>query len=90
MNQFLWGALFATAALIACQLLAAWRKTKDRLFLSFSIAFALLSLHWGALGLVNPGIEARHVLFLVRFAAFVVLIVAIIDKNRSPKQGPPR
>lgn len=88
MNQFLWGALFTAAAILACQLFRAWRKTRDRLFLAFSAAFALLSLHWGALGVLNPSTEARHALYLIRFAAFAVLIVAIIDKNRSSTRQP--
>jgi len=81
-NVFLWGALFASCAIVSCQLFGAWRKTRDRLFLSFTAAFALLSLHWGILGVLNPSTEARHVIYLLRFAAFVVLIAGIIDKNR--------
>jgi hypothetical protein len=55
------------------------------LFLSFTAAFALLSLHWGILGVLNPSTEARHVIYLMRFAAFVVLIAGIVDKNRRQK-----
>ena len=90
MNQFLWGALFATAALVSCQFFAAWRKTRDRLFAAFTIAFALLAVHWGTLGVLNPGSETRHIVYLIRFLAFAVIIAAIVDKNRTPTRGPPR
>jgi uncharacterized protein DUF5985 len=60
-----------------------WRRTQDRLFLVFAFAFWLLGLQRLALVLVGPVEETRTGLYLVRLFAFLLILVAIIDKNRS-------
>jgi hypothetical protein len=82
MNQFLWGALFVAAWTIGLFFLKFWRRTGDRLFIFFCFAFWALAAHWLGLGLINPATETRHYLFLLRLVAFVLIIVAIVDKNR--------
>ena len=83
MNQFLWGAL-SSLCIVACLFfLSFWRRTKDRLFAALSAGFGLLALHWAGLGIVNPGSETRHYLYVVRFLAFAVIIWGVIDKNRA-------
>jgi hypothetical protein len=62
-----------------------WRQSGDRLFLFFVAAFWLLAAHWTALAIVNPPVETRHQLFVVRLLAFVALIVGILDKNRRSR-----
>jgi hypothetical protein len=59
-----------------------WRRTQDRLFLVFALAFWLLCLNWLALSLTQQD-EVRTVLYIVRLLAFAAIIVAILDKNRS-------
>jgi hypothetical protein len=80
---FLGGALAATAAVAGLFFLRFWRVTKDRFFVFFAVAFWLLAVNWAALAAISPAQEARHLVFLVRLAAFLVLIFAIYDKNRS-------
>lgn len=63
-----------------------WRETRERLFASFAAAFAALSVHWTALGLADPRSETRHYVFLLRLLAFILIIVAIADKNRSARR----
>jgi hypothetical protein len=60
-----------------------WQDTRDRLFLLFAWAFWLLSLSWLTLALVNPTDEARPYVYAIRLVAFVLIIVATVDKNRS-------
>jgi hypothetical protein len=55
----------------------------ERLFAFFAVAFIMLAINWLALAAIDPAFEARHVLYLVRLAAFILIIVAIIDKNRA-------
>ena len=67
-----------------------WRQTADRLFLVFSMAFWLFALQRLALVLTEPVEETRTGLYLVRLLGFLLILGAIIDKNRSaggPHQG---
>ena len=64
-----------------------WRQTQDRLFLIFAIAFWLLGLQRLALALVDPAHETRTGLYLVRLFAFLLILGAIVDKNRSGGGG---
>lgn len=79
---FLWGALFMASATAAIFFFRYWRSTLDRLFILFGVAFAVLTLNWAGLALVHPSEESRHLLYLLRLAAFLLIIVAIVDKNR--------
>jgi len=63
-----------------------WRDTHDRLFALFAVAFWLLALNWLGLAVVAEPEEARTLLYLVRLAAFVLIIVAIVDKNRAARR----
>jgi hypothetical protein len=60
-----------------------WKVTGDRLFAFFAAAFGLLALNWLALSAIDPAFEARHLIYLLRLSAFVVMIVGIVDKNRA-------
>lgn len=85
-NQFLRGALAVACWLAGIFFLRFWRQTRDRLFIFFLLAFWALAIHWVALALVNPGMESRHFLMLLRLAAFVLIIVGIVDKNRQTRR----
>jgi len=56
-----------------------WRRTRDRLFFMFSAAFGLLATNWTLAS--HGGSLAPHA-YLFRFAAFVVIAIAVLDKNR--------
>jgi hypothetical protein len=60
-----------------------WRHTHDRLFLLFAGAFWLLSLSWLGLALFDPTDETRPYVYAIRLLAFLLIIVATIDKNRK-------
>ncbi|HET7229047.1 MAG TPA: DUF5985 family protein [Longimicrobium sp.] len=62
-----------------------WRETRDRLFLAFGTAFCLLALQRGALSLLvqADGDAAAVWLYAIRLLAFLLILAAIIDKNRS-------
>ncbi len=65
-----------------------WRQTKDRLFLVFSLAFWLFALQRLALVLTEPVAETRTGLYFVRLIGFLLILVAIIGKNRSAGDTP--
>jgi hypothetical protein len=58
-----------------------WRRTRDSLFLVFSIAFFLLALNQALTTLLGLPLEERSWLYLLRLAAFLIIIGAIIRKN---------
>lgn len=59
-----------------------WRRTRDQLFLSFALAFALLGAGQGIVALARLPTEEQGSLYLIRLAAFAVILVAILRKNR--------
>lgn len=64
-----------------------WRESRDRLFLFFCAAFLLLSTCWVLLALIDPTDESRPYVFAIRLVAFLLIIVAVMDKNRSAPPG---
>ena len=57
-----------------------WRRTADALFVTFGIAFWLLSLNQFLLVAWTPR-EDQSLAYLLRLLAFGLIIVAIIRKN---------
>jgi hypothetical protein len=84
--QFLWGALSLACFLVALLFLRSWRDVRDRFFLLFSLAFAALGLNWVLVAAAVAG-EHQHYVYLVRLAAFLLSIAAIIDRNRGRPPG---
>lgn len=82
MEELLMGAITMASWTAALFFLRFWRKSGDRLFLSFAAAFALLGLTRLALTFVQQASESHTYLYLIRLLAFVLILVAIVDKNR--------
>ena len=61
-----------------------WGESRDRLFLLFGSAFWLLAVSWGLLALFSPTEETRPYIYAIRLVAFLLIIAAILDKNRKP------
>lgn len=68
-------------AIAAVFFLKFWRQTRDRLFLTFALAFVLMALNAGLPPLLDVPREEQSPFFLLRLAAFVLIIAAIIGKN---------
>ena len=60
-----------------------WRETRDRLFGFFAGAFVLLALQRIALAAALVSQHDTTVYYVLRLAAFVVLLIGILDKNRG-------
>lgn len=91
MTAFIMGAIAMASFVAGLFFLRFWRDTGDRLFLIFSVAFVLLGLTRLALALTHSENEGRTYVYWVRLVAFLLIIVAIIDKNRPrrPSGDPP-
>lgn len=85
-NHVMAGAMALACAAIGLVFLRIWRRSRDRLFAMFAVAFWILGANRLALSLSTVEDEGRTYLYLVRFFAFSLILIAIIDKNR--KSGP--
>lgn len=81
MRQFMWGALSMASAVVALLFLRYRWISKERLFGYFAAAFAALSCNWILLAVIDPLVEHRHFAYLLRLAAFVLIILGVIDMN---------
>lgn len=81
--EFLWG-VSATAAWVAgvC-FFRFWRDTRDRLFAFFGASFCVLGGSYVVLALFAITDEARPYAYLIRLVAFLIILAAVIDKNRT-------
>jgi hypothetical protein len=80
---FLSGAVSFGFFIAALFFLRFWRRTGDSLFAAFAGAFALLGLNQALLVVINVPTEERSWVYLLRIAAFVLILTAIVRKNRA-------
>jgi hypothetical protein len=83
------GAILMGYGFCALFFLRFWRQTHDRLFVVFALAFGLLGLQRLALVLTEPLEEWRTGLYIARLLAFLLILGAIVDKNRADVGGGP-
>jgi hypothetical protein len=81
-HDFLMGALVMASAVASLFFVRFWRTNRDRLFVFFAAAFAILGASWAWIATVPPEHETRHYAYVLRLVAFVLIIAAIADKNR--------
>jgi hypothetical protein len=86
MNQMLLGAIALASLLISLFFLRFWKVTGDRFFLFFACSFSIEGINRIILGLASST-ETEPYIYFVRFLSFVLILIAIIDKNR--KRTPP-
>ena len=80
--DFLSGAITAGFAIAGFFFLRFWKRTRESLFVAFAAAFWLLGLAQAVLTFTNIPVEERSWLFLLRLAAFSLILVSIWKKNR--------
>ncbi|AMV20835.1 DUF5985 family protein [Planctomyces sp. SH-PL14] len=87
MDMYLSGMITGLNCVVALIFMKFWVQTRDRLFLWFSIAFVALGL-----SRLRATIDRDHEWFLyahmLRFAAFLTILAAIVDKNLKSRQSP--
>jgi uncharacterized protein DUF5985 len=59
-----------------------WKRTRESLFLAFAFAFWLLGLAQALLSFTDIPVEERSWLYLLRLAAFSLILLSIWRKNR--------
>lgn len=83
MSLVISGALVAAYLTAGLFFLRFHRDTRDRLFLIFGIAFWVLALQRAALSLMTEQGGNHTYVYLLRLVAFLLILGAIIDKNRT-------
>lgn len=63
-----------------------WKQSRDRLFSLFAIAFFILAGQRFALALTTQNSEGTVLLYAVRLVAFLLILAAIVDKNRTSQR----
>jgi len=58
-----------------------WKRTRDRLFVAFAIAFVLLALNQALAQWLGAADERVGYTYLLRVLGFVLILAAIVDKN---------
>jgi len=83
MFYLLSGLIIAGDLVAALFFLKFWRRSADALFAIFSAAFLLLAIGQALLALTDVPVEERSWIYLLRLAAFVLIILGIVHKNRG-------
>ena len=83
MIDFLNGATAMGCVVAALFFLRFYRQSADRLFLFFGLGFSIFGANRLVLALLEEGHEASTYVYLSRLLAFVLILFAIIDKNRK-------
>ncbi len=92
-SDFLSGASLMAFGASSLFFLKFWRTSKDRFFLFFASATAILSLERIVLLCVRECVrtpasdvaESSSWVYLMRLVAFVLIMLAIVDRNRNRK-----
>lgn len=85
LGVFLSGAFMMGLAVSGLIFLRSWKETGERLFLSFGIAFFLLAVERIPLALNHRMKEPGSFVYVIRLAAFLIILQAILKKNFPPR-----
>lgn len=82
LNDFLSGTITMGFFVAGLFFLRFWKRTHDGLFIAFALAFWLLGLGQALLSFTDIPVEERSWLYLLRLAAFSLILISIWRKNR--------
>jgi hypothetical protein len=86
MELFLLGTISMGCAIAALLFLKFWRSSRDGLFLFFSAAFAIEAINRAVFAAVGPDTSEFQLGYvLARLLSFLLILVAIINKNALPR-----
>jgi hypothetical protein len=81
--DFLSGAIVMGFVVAGLFFLRFWKRTREGLFVAFAFAFWLLGLTQALLAFTDIPVEERSWLYLLRLAAFSLILISIWVKNRK-------
>jgi hypothetical protein len=80
-NGFLLGVIATASLTSGTFFLKFWRQTHDRLFLAFGIGFLIEGINRAAFLFLDAPHEGSVVLYGVRLASYLLILIAIINRN---------
>ena len=83
--NFLLGTIVMACVVAGMFFLRFWRKTRDRLFACFALSFWILAVNWSMVAFTRQDEPLRTAGYVLRLVAFILIIFAIVDKNRAPR-----
>jgi hypothetical protein len=86
MNDFIGGLITMGFAVAGLFFLRFWTRTGDRLFAIFAAAFWLLALNQALATIIEFGREELGWVYLLRLAAFILIIYGIVHKNLASRR----
>lgn len=89
MNLMMLGATAMACFTVSLFFMRFWKTTGDRFFLYFAISFCIEGFDRIILGLTHQSNEQEPLSYSIQLLAFLVILFAIIDKNRKRnRRGP--
>jgi hypothetical protein len=87
MELFLSGAMVSAYAIAGLFFLQFWKASGDRFFVFFAVAFWILGLQ--RVGLTAAALMDQDTVwfYVLRLLAFLLILAAILDKNRGTSPG---
>lgn len=82
MNEFLDGVAFAGFVAVSVWFVRMWLGSRDRLLLAFAVAFGIFAVNRLLLAATEREDEAQTLIYLLRATGFVVIIAAVLERNR--------
>jgi hypothetical protein len=87
LHHLLLGALAMGTLVCGLIFLRLWRDGRDRFFLFFALSFLVQAVNRVVLSLEPFPNEGNPLHYWVRFLAYVLILLAIVDKNRAPRRA---
>lgn len=81
-SDFLSGVISMSLLVIAMFFGRFWRRTHDRLFIYFAAAFLVMMVEQIIRAASHMEVEWAPYIYSVRLLAFVLILIAVVDKNR--------
>jgi uncharacterized membrane protein HdeD (DUF308 family) len=86
MNQMLLGAIAMACFTASLFFLRFWKTTHDRFFLFFAFSFIVEGINRVLFGFLHFSSEQEPLFYLLRLFSFLIILYAIIEKNRSKQR----
>jgi hypothetical protein len=86
-NRLLLGAIAMGFLVSGLFFLRFWREGRDRFFLLFGLSLLVEGANRFALGLLPRPSEGAAGIYLIRLLSFLLILVAIVDKNRRARRS---
>jgi hypothetical protein len=83
LEGFMLGVIVTASLTAGAFFLRFWRQTRDTLFLAFAAAFIIEGLNRIGFLFVERPNEGSPAIYLVRLIAFLLILAAIVRKNRA-------